>query len=360
VKGLSRRDFLKLCAGSAAAVSLSEMLLPHLLEAAPASGNPPALWIQGASCTGCSVSLLNSEQPAIAKILTDVISLKYHPNVMGAAGDLALKVLDDTEAAGGYFLVVEGAVPTKDNGIYCTVGEKDGKPVPFMDRVAELGSKAAAVLAVGTCAAFGGIPAATYGGNPTTHGGPTGCMGVLDFFKQKGITTPVINVPGCPPHPDWMVGSLAHFLLYKKLPPMDKYNRPTMFYGKIIHDNCPRRQYFDNSKFAKMFSEPYCLLELGCKGPFAACDAFNRQWNGGVNWCIKANGPCMACTDMNFPDGSSPIYQRYPDVKLPNIDASADAVGVTLGAVAVVGIAAHLVGNAVNGRLSGKEEQGGE
>ncbi len=92
MKGLSRRDFLKLCAGSAAAVSLSELLLPHLLEAAPAAGNPPVIWIQGAGCTGCSVSLLNSEQPAIAKILTDVISLRYHPNLMGAAGDLALKV----------------------------------------------------------------------------------------------------------------------------------------------------------------------------------------------------------------------------------------------------------------------------
>lgn len=348
MKGLNRRDFLKLCAGSAAAVSLAEVLLPHLLEAAPAAGNPPVLWIQGASCTGCSESLLDTEQPAIAKILTDVITLKYHPTLMGAAGDLALKVLNDTEAAGGYFLVIEGAVPTKDGGVFCTVGENNGKPVTFADRVAELGSKAVAVLAVGTCAAFGGLPAA----NPN----PTGCMGVLDFFKQKGIATPVVNIPGCPPHPDWMVGSLAHYLLYKKLPPMDKYNRPTMFYGRIVHDNCPRRQYFDNGKFAKTFSEPYCLLELGCKGPFANCDAFDRQWNGGVNWCIKDNAPCYACTDMKFPDGSSPIYQRYPDVKLPNINASADAVGVTLGAVLVAGLAAHLAGNAAKGRLSGKEE----
>lgn len=348
MKGLSRRDFLKLCAGSAAAVSLSQALLPHLLEAAPASGNPPVLWLQGASCTGCSISLLNSEQPAIKEILTDVISLKYHPNVSAAAGDLALKVIDDTAAAGGFFLVVEGSVPTGANGMFCTVGEKDGKPVTFMDRVKELGSKANAVLAVGTCAAFGGLPAA--------RPNPTGCISVLDLFKKSGITTPVINIPGCPPHPDWMVGSLAHVLLYKKLPPMDKFNRPTIFYGRIIHDNCPRRQYFDNSKFAKNFSEPYCLLELGCKGPFAACDAFDRQWNGGVNWCIKANGPCMACTDMNFPDGSSPIYQRYPNVSLPNINASADAVGLTLGAAVVAGVAAHLVGNAAKGRLGGKEE----
>jgi hydrogenase small subunit len=116
-----------------------------------------------------------------------------------------------------------------------------------------------------------------------------------------------------------MIGSLAHFLLYKKLPPMDQYHRPTMFYGNILHDNCQRRQYFDNGKFARVLSEPYCLLELGCKGPFAACDSYKRLWNGGVNSCILANGPCYACTDMNFPDGSSPIYQRYTDMKLPGI-----------------------------------------
>jgi hydrogenase small subunit len=349
VKGLSRRDFLKLCAGSAAAVSLSEMLLPHLLEAAPASGNPPVLWIQGASCTGCSVSLLNSDEPAIAKILTDVISLKFHPNISGAAGYLATKVIDDTEAAGGYFLVVEGAVSTGANGKFCTVGvNADGTDITFMDRLAELGAKANAVLAVGTCATFGGIPAA--------RPNPTGCVSVLDFFKQKGISTPVINVPGCPPHPDWMVGSLAHVLLYKTLPPMDKFNRPTMFYGKILHDNCQRRQYFDNSKFARVFSEPYCLLELGCKGPFAACDSYKRLWNGGVNSCILANGPCYACTDMNFPDGSSPIYQRYTDINLPGIRASADAVGATVGAAVVLGMAAHLAGSAAKGRVGGKDE----
>lgn len=357
MKGLSRRDFLKLCAGSAATVSLSELLLPHLLEAAPAAENPPVIWLQGASCTGCSVSLLNSEQPAIAKILTDVISLRYHPNIQGAAGDLALKVLSNTQAAGGYYLIIEGAVPTRDGGIYCTIGENNGRPVTFMDRVMDLGFKAKAVIAVGTCASFGGIPAATYGGNPTTHGGPTGCMGVLDFFKQQGITTPVINVPGCPPHPDWMVGSIAHVLLGYGLPPMDNCNRPTMFYGKVVHDNCPRRQYFDNSDFAKVFSEPKCLLELGCKGPFARCDSFQRPWNGANNWCIVGNGPCYACTDMNFPDGSSPIYQRYPDVKLPSIDASADAVGATLGAVAAVGIAAHAIGNLAHGRYSGEDKK---
>ncbi len=179
MKGLNRRDFLKLCAGSAAAVSLAEVLLPHLLEAAPASGNPPVLWITGAACSGCGVSLLNSEQPAIAQILTEVISLKFMPTISGASGYLSESVIDETYNAGGYFLVVEGAIPTGANGLYCTVGvNPDGSPITFMDRVDKLARKATAVLAFGTCSSFGGIPAA----NPN----PTGCMGSAGLFQDEG------------------------------------------------------------------------------------------------------------------------------------------------------------------------------
>lgn len=347
---LSRRDFLKLCAGSAAAVSLSQALLPELARAVPAAGNPPVLWIQGASCTGCSISLLNSVHPGILEILTEVISLKFHPNISAAAGDLAMKVIEETEAAGNYYLVVEGAVPTKDGGFYCTSGEKNGKPVTFLEKVTELGKNAAAVLAVGTCAAFGGIPAA----DPN----PTGCRGVREVLNEAGIGTPVINISGCPPHPDWIVGSLAHVLLFKEIPELDQFGRPKVFYGKLVHDNCPRRQYFDNSRFAKNFSEPGCLLEIGCKGPQAHCDSFDRLWNGGVNWCIKAGAPCIACTEKGFPDDATPFYARMPGVPLPNITASADAVGIVLGAAVAAGIGAHLIGNIATGRFGSKEEEG--
>lgn len=348
--GLSRRDFLKLCAGSAAAVSLSQALLPELAQAVPAAGNPPVIWIQGASCTGCSISLLNSEQPGIKEILTEVIGLKFHPNVSAAAGDLAMKVIDDTAKAGNFYLVVEGAVSTADNGVYCSVGERYGKPLTFLDRVKELGSRAAAVLSVGTCASFGGIPAA--------HPNPTGCKSVQDVLKEAGIKTPVINISGCPPHPDWIVGTLAHVLLFGDIPELDQFGRPKVFYGKLVHENCPRRQYFDASKFAKNFSEPGCLLEIGCKGPLAHCDCFDRQWNGGVNWCIKAGAPCIGCTESEFPGCSTPFYERMPGIPLPNINASADAVGGVVGAAVAVGIAAHLVGNAAAGRF--KKHDDGE
>ncbi|MFW0967395.1 MAG: twin-arginine translocation signal domain-containing protein, partial [Thermacetogeniaceae bacterium] len=124
---ISRRDFLKVCAGSVAAVSLSQLLFPELAKAAPASGKPPVIWLQGASCTGCSISLLNSGQPGMKEILTEIIDLKFHPNVSAAAGELAMKVIDETKEAGKFYLVVEGAVPTKDGGIYCTVGERNNQ-----------------------------------------------------------------------------------------------------------------------------------------------------------------------------------------------------------------------------------------
>jgi hydrogenase small subunit len=187
VKGLSRRDFLKLCAGSAAAVSLSELLLPHLLEAAPASGNPPALWIQGASCTGCSVSLLDSEQPAIATILTDVISLKFHPNISGASGYLATKVINDTAAAGGFYLVVEGSVPTGANGMYCTVGEtENGQTITFVDRLADLGSKAAAVLAVAPVPLSAVSPPPPMAAIPPPTAVPPGAWACSNSSSKKG------------------------------------------------------------------------------------------------------------------------------------------------------------------------------
>lgn len=353
MREFTRRDFLKLCAGSVAAMGLSQALLPELARALPGAGNPPVIWIQGASCTGCSISLLNSEQPGVKEILTEVINLKFHPNISGAAGELAMDVIEETKAAGNYYLVVEGAVPTKDGGIYCTVGERGGKPITFVERIKELGANAAAVLSVGTCSAFGGIPAA----DPN----PTGCKSVEAVLKEAGINTPVVNIPGCPPHPDWIVGTLSHVLLFKEVPELDQFGRPTIFYGKLVHDNCPRRQYFDNSKFARNFSEPGCLLELGCKGPLAHCDSFDRQWNGGTSWCIKAGAPCTACTEKGFPDDATPFYERMPDVPLPKISSSADAIGIGLGAAVAAGIGAHLVGNIAKGRIGGgKKDEGGE
>lgn len=350
MKHISRREFLRLCAGSAAALGISQMFLPEIAQAFgnAAAGNPPVLWVQGASCSGCSVSLLNTVHPDIKEVLLDIINLHYHPNLMAASGDLGREVMHEIAAKhqGKFYLVVEGAVPTKDDGLYCTVGEdSSGKPVPFGNLVRDLGEKAAAILAVGTCAAYGGLPA----GDPN----PTGCVGVKEIVK----TTPVINIPGCPPHPDWIVGTLAHVLMYREVPKLDRFGRPEVFFSGIIHDNCPRRQYFDNSILAEKFGDPGCLLLLGCKGPITSADCPTRLWNNGRNWCIKAGAPCLGCTEPGFPDKMSPVYQKMPDIKLPGISANADLLGEIAGVATAAGIGAHLIGNIVTGRIGGKHEK---
>jgi hydrogenase small subunit len=160
----------------------------------------------------------------------------------------------------------------------------------------------------------------------------------------------VINIPGCPPHPDWIVGCLAHLLLYGQ-PGLDDYGRPEMFYGGLIHNNCPRRQYFDNSIFAQAFGESGCLLHLGCKGPLAHGDCPTRLWNGASSWCVHVNAPCIGCTDPSFPDLTMPFYKRMPEIKGPGITSTADAIGIGLGAATAAGLGAHLVGNYLTGRV---------
>lgn len=343
---LSRRDFLRICAGSAAAISMSGFLAPYITQAAEA-GAPPVIWLQGGSCSGCSVSLLNTVHPDIEKVLLEVISLRYHQTVMAAAGTLATEegiFKTVKENKGNFILAIEGAIPVGEDGKYCIIGEKDGEHLTFLNAVKEIGSQAMAVLCVGTCSSFGGIPA--------TPPNPTDCKPVSEIVKN----VPIINIPGCPPHPDWIVGTIAHILLYKDIPELDTFGRPKMFFGNIIHDNCQRRQYFDNAIFAKNFGDPGCLIELGCKGPIAHCDSTNRLWNNGVNTCIKAGAPCIACTEPQFPGW--PIYERMPVMAIsPTITSTVDTIGAVLGGAAVLGIGGHLAGNVLTGRIGPKKQE---
>ncbi len=348
---LSRRDFLKYTAGATAAVSLSSFLAPYIKEAV-AAGAPPVIWIQGASCTGCSISFINTINPEIKDVLLNTVSLRYHPNLSAASGHLAIdegiyKTIKEFPKQ--YFLIVEGAVPTGANGKFCIAGEHEGHELTFLQLIKDVGSQAKAILNFGTCSAYGGLPA--------TPPNPTDCKPVGEVVK--GV--PIINVPGCPPHPDWMVGTIAHVLLYNDYPELDRHGRPKMFFDMIIHDNCQRRQYFDNAIFAKNFGDPGCLLELGCKGPMAHCDSVYRSWNSGVNWCIKAGAPCLGCTEPEFPGW--PIYERLPEMPIaPGITATVNQIGGVLGAAAVAGIGGHLIGNIKTGRIGGHKEEshGGE
>jgi len=289
----------------------------------PKSEEYPLLWLQGGGCSGCSVSLLNSVSPNARNILVDEvipgkhINVRFHPTVMAGQGDPAVAELERTqkEAKGAYILVVEGSIPLAAGGAYAMIGEREGREISMVSWVKSLSRDALAVVAVGTCAAFGGIPA----GAPN----PTESVGVEKVLLAEGIDTPLINLPGCPPHPDWFVGTVASVLLQglPKEGDLDEYLRPKAFYGQLIHENCPRRAYFDEGKFAKKLSDPYCLYELGCKGPVTHADCPIRLWNNGVNWCVGNGAPCIGCVEPTFPDVVAPIYEKITDEALPNIGA---------------------------------------
>ena len=301
--GVSRRSFLKAVTGTAAGIGISQVFNPALVSAMKkALETHPVIWVQGQGCTGCSVSLLNSVDPSIADVLLKVISLQFHPTIMPSEGEVAMANLYEIaeQYEGKFSLAVEGAIPTAADGKYCTIGELDHKYITIVDVVKDLGARAGSVLSIGTCAAFGGIPAA--------EGNVTGATSVMDFLKDNGITTPVVNIPGCPPHPDWIVGSIAH-LLTKGIPELDADGRPMVFFGENIHDNCPLLDAYDEGELAETLSDAKgCRMDIGCKGPDTYADCYQRKWNSGMNWCVN-NAVCIGCVESSFPDGNSPFYE---------------------------------------------------
>lgn len=287
----------------------------------------PVIWLQGATCTGCAVSVLNSVSPTIKNVLIDQvmpgkhINLRFQATLMAGAGDAVIEVMEKTWQGkkGGYVLIVEGAIPTAGDGLYGAIGENEGKPISIASRVETLGRDALVVIALGTCAAFGGIAAAS----PN----PAQCISVGQLFASQAIAVPLVNIPGCPPHPDWLVGTVASLLLFglPRAEDLDEFGRPKAFYGELIHENCARRAYYDEQKFAKKLSDPGCLYELGCKGPITHADCSTRLWNGGVNWCVACGGLCIGCAAPGFPDLVSPIYEKMGEISLPNIAQRGEA-----------------------------------
>jgi hydrogenase small subunit len=248
------------------------------------------------------------------------------------------------EHSGGYVLVVDGATAIEENGYYCAIGERDGEAISGYRHLRDLGRNALATIAVGTCASYGGIPAAT----PN----PTRCIGVGELFEREHIQNPIINVPGCPPHPDWIIGTVSALLLggLKGLK-LDEYRRPEAFFGPLIHDNCPYRGHFERGQFAQRFGDHGCLIKLGCKGPITHADCPIRRWNGGVSWCVEAGHPCVGCCEPAFPfEGSlfrpvQPVQLTFPGTYPPAAGAAPrQADANTYAAVGMIGAAAFLAG----------------
>jgi hydrogenase small subunit len=287
---MNRRDFLKLGAFLAASASLPGKFATVFAEGLENMAlHTPVVWLQGQSCTGDSVSLLNTLDPDPAGLLTRYISLVLHQTVGAAQGQTFMEVLDKANSIGNYLLVIEGSVPISMPQA-CVIGGRT-----FEDILLASIPKAKAVLANGTCATFGGIPAA--------EGNPTGAASIKEFMEKHNLPwkNKLINCPSCPTHPKSIVGTLA-YVAAKGYPPVDdELLTPKMFYANSTHDNCSRYHYFERKIFAKHFGDPDgCLFKLGCLGPLTHTECPNRQWNGGTNWCIRAAAPCIGCSSPHF------------------------------------------------------------
>jgi len=293
---VSRRSFLKYCTAVSTALGLTPLDLIQIKEALASPTAPKVIWLQGSGCTGCTISFLNYVSATAPRSAADVlianINLLHHPNLTASAGSTVVKTIRDAINQGNFILIVEGGIPTQFGGNACIAWTENGKEKTFQDAVKELSAKAIKIICVGNCAAWGGMSAS--GGNPT---------GVKGVKAVTGKTT--INIAGCPPHPDWIVGTIVQ-LLQGKAVALDSYGRPKSLFGKKIHEICPLKEREDAKTFGVAGR---CLEELGCRGQSTFANCPTLKWNNGVNWCIGANAPCMGCTDPTFP-GTEAFFKK--------------------------------------------------
>lgn len=344
--GVNRRDFMKLCTAMAATMGLSSTAAAEIAESIGNPQRPPVIWIGAQECTGCTESLLRATHPTIENLLLDTISLEYHEVLSAAFGH---QVEENKHNAmekyrGQYVLVIDGSIPLKDNGIYCMVAGE-----PIVDHIKRAAEGAAAIIAIGSCAAWGGVAAA--GSNPTD------AVGLQEILPGKTV----INIPGCPPNPHNFLATVAHIITYNRPPGLDTKNRPLFAYGRLIHEHCERRPHFDAGRFAKEFGddghrEGWCLYHLGCKGPetYGNCSTLEFCDVGGGIWPVGIGHPCYGCNEegIGFHKGLfqlANVENPTPRVEKPgiynkeggNISPSATAViGGAIGLVAGVAIMA--------------------
>ncbi len=314
---LNRREFLKIMGGTAAALTFPGVMFQGCKKALEkAAGRTPVIWIQAQSCSGCSVSLLNYLDPGIVAVITEYISLNFHQTLMGGQGDVAIKVLKEAvdKKRKDFVLLVEGSIPTKADE-YCTIGKINGKAVGAREWFESLAKNALYVVNIGTCSAFGGIPAGKLRANGDNPTGAKPTVEVLPEIKNK-----LINVPGCPPHPDWMVGTLLHVLLKKEVPALDEFRRPKMYFGKTVHEQCEHLSEYKRGVFAKHWGDKGCLYNLGCLGMDSGCDIPSRKWVGGMNSCTECGGGCIGCTESVFPDYGTRGIFKHLEAKLEEIE----------------------------------------
>jgi hydrogenase small subunit len=335
LSAVSRRDFVRICTMAAAAVGLGPLAAERFVEAAERGARPSVIWLQFQECTGCTESLLRTAHPAIDDLIFDLISLDYHETLFAAAGHQAEAALKQAMKAnaGKYVCIIEGAIPTKEDGIYCMIGGRTA-----LDIVQEVAGSAGAIIAIGSCASWGGVPSA----DPN----PTGAVGAHQVLKGKTV----VNIPGCPANPYNLLGTVLQYATYGTLPALDAENRPKFAYGSTIHEHCPRRAHFDAGRFAKTFGDEghrlgYCLYELGCKGPATHANCSVQHFGEVVDaWPIGLGHPCFGCTEQQI-GFRVPLHQTI-DIQRPKPPDTYPAVHQSQGVVSPIatGVAGAILG----------------
>src|SRR6476620_2377169 len=300
---------------------------------APAVEEVHILWIsEGMSCDGDSVSITAADQPAIEDVLLGAIpgipKVHLHNKVLsptlGGEEFLApFRAALRDELGAPYVLVIEGSIPNEQingDGYWTSFGNDlaTGEPLTLNWWIDRLAPKAWGVIAIGTCATYGGIHAMA--------GNPTGCMGLADYLgwewrSKAGI--PIVNVPGCPVQPDNMTETLLYLLYMASglapMIPLDQQLRPTWLFGKTVHEGCDRAGYYEQADFANEYGSPKCLVKIGCWGPVVNCNVTKPGWRDVVGGCPNVGGICIACTMPGFPDKAMPFMDEPPGARLSTV-----------------------------------------
>jgi hydrogenase small subunit len=298
----------------------------EIASAEEVTGGPDTLhvyWLAGGSCDGCSVAAVGATNPGVEDLMRGQVPHLpqvelHHPVLAMEWGDDYIEELQAARRGerDPYAVVVEGSVPNErlvdePGGYWISQGEEDGEPVRMVDWLDRLAPDAAATIAIGTCATWGGIPSA--------KGNPTDAMGTMDYLGRdyrSVLGLPVINVPGCAPVGDNFIETVAHVLLYAAdmgpLPELDELGRPEWLFGETVHRNCNRGSYYEEGDFAEEYGSEKCIVELGCWGPVVKCNMPSRRNLDGVGGCMNVGGKCIGCTMPGFPDKFTPYFKKPP------------------------------------------------
>ncbi len=366
-RGVTRRSFLKLCAGVAAAAGLSQVAIPRVAEAleksvigATSGDLYPVIWIEGASCTGCTESFAQIETPDVASVVLDVISLNYSETLSAAAGHSMELAKEQTIEAGNYILIYEGAVLEGWGGHALRASTVSGETsITGAQALVEAAEHANAVVAVGSCAVNGGWCAA--------HPNPSKACGVQQYLEKEGIATPVVNIPGCPVNPEWVMAALVDVCVLQdpSLLKLNDYNEPALLFDQTIHDNCERRGHFENGEFVYQFGSEeeklgYCLYPMGCRGPQTKALCGVTLWNNRRSWCVQAGSPCIGCCEANpnnpgdnWVEVNTPFYNRFRDLRIGDLHFQPEPVAWVLTGIVALALVCHGFGMKATGRMDG-------